>query len=62
MMWICRKKQSTNKSFLDFVSLNQIWILVTLFRMIEQQMEFLLMSNQSEKSDYNQDLVQFNKI
>ena len=38
-----------DKSFLHFVKSHQIWILITLFRLIWHQTEFRLVLNESEK-------------
>ena len=37
------------KSFLNLVDLNQIWIVIILFRLIEHQTELSLVPNQSKK-------------
>ena len=50
------------KSILDLVNSNQIYIVITIFRMILHQAEFSLVLNQSEKCNYNPNFVWFNKI
>ena len=47
---------------LNLVKLNQIWTLITLFRIIWDQRNFDLVPIQSEKCDYIPNLVWFNKI
>ena len=39
----------THKSLLNLVDPNQIWTVITLFRLMWSEMEFLLVPNQSEK-------------
>ena len=39
---------NTQKSFLNLVDLNQIWIVITLFGLIRHQIKFRLVPNQSE--------------
>jgi len=41
------------KSFMKLARLNQILVLITLLRLVEQQTEFSLVPNQSEKCIYN---------
>ena len=49
-------------SFLDLVKPNQIWIVVTIVRLIWYQTIFHLVPYQSEKCNYNPKLVWFNRI
>ena len=49
-------------SFVNLVSLNQIWILITLFWLICYRMEFCLLPIQLEKCYYITNLVYFNKF
>ena len=48
--------------YLNFVKLDQILIVITLFQLIWYQTEFRLDCNQSETSDYYQNVVRFDKI
>ena len=48
--------------FILLVKLNQIWIRITLFRLIWHQTKFRLMLNQSHKLNYNQNSVKFDKV
>ena len=50
------------KSTSNLVKLHQIWIAITLFRLIEHQMEFHLMLNLSKICNYNPNFVCFNMI
>ena len=47
----------TNRPFLNFIKLNQIRIVITIFRLIWLQTELCLGPNQSENCIYNQNLV-----
>ena len=48
----------TEKSLLNLAETNQIWIVITVFQLIcVHQTEFDLVPNQSEKCNYNHDLV-----
>ena len=52
----------TEKSFLNIDESNQIWVVITLFRLIRHQMKFRFVPNQSEKCNYNPfDLARFRK-
>ena len=44
------------------VDRNQIWIVIKLFRFIWHQMEFRLVLNQSEKFDFNPNLVSVDQV
>ena len=46
-----------NKSLLSLVELNKIWIAVTVFGLIWNEKEIHFMLYQSEKCNYNPDLV-----
>jgi len=46
-----------DESFLNLARLIQIWILITLLRLVLQQTEFSLVPNQSEKCNYNLNFV-----
>ena len=50
------------KSFLKLVNLNQIWIVITIFRLIWYQTEFRFVPNQSEYCNYYLNLFWINKI
>ena len=50
------------KYFMNHVNLNWISIVLSLFQLIWQQMEFRLVSYQSEKCNDKPNLVSFNKI
>ena len=41
------------ESLLNIVKLNQIWIVIKLFKLVRHQMEFCLVINQLKKCDYN---------
>ena len=43
---------------MNLIQLNLLWIVIILFRLIWHQREFRLVLNQSEKCNYNPDLVQ----
>ena len=46
------KKVHTDKSILNLVKSNQIRIVITFYRLIYHQTEFILVSNKSEKCNY----------
>ena len=48
----------TEKSFLNLVKSNQICIVITLFRLVWDQADLHLVSIQSEKCNYNPNLVE----
>jgi len=52
----------TEKSFWYLFKLNQIWIVITLFRFIWHQTKIRLVQNQSKKCNYNPNYVKFNEI
>ena len=55
-------KKDTDKSVLNLVILNQIFLFIKFFRLIWYETEFCLEPNQSEENYYNPNLVRFNKI
>ena len=63
-MWRLRQEQKhTEKSFLNLVELNYIWILISLFRLIHHQTDFRLELNQQLKSvNNNRNLVKSKQI
>ena len=52
----------TEKSFLKLVNPDQIWNVITLFRQVQQHIEFRLLLNLSESCKDNPNFVFFNKI
>ena len=52
----------TEKSFLNLLNQDQIWIVITLFQLNWHQTEFYLVPFHSEKGFYNQNLVLINQI
>ena len=57
---IYRERMHKQKSILNHVK--PIWIVITLFPFIWNQIEFHLVPNQSKKCDYNPNLVWINMI
>ena len=59
LSWSCLFLMSidTDKSILDHVKPNQIWILITLFRLIWHKTEFYLLPDQLKKCEQNQNLI-----
>ena len=51
-----------DKPFLNLAKLNQLWIVVTLFRLIWHQTKFRLVANQLGKWNLNPTMVWFSKI
>ena len=61
-VWPTRTQAPSNlpdKSFLNLVKSNQIWIVITLIRLIchRTEMEIHLVPHQSEKCEYNSNLI-----
>ena len=52
----------TAKSSLNLVNLNQIWIVITLFRLILHKTEFILVPNKMETGKYNLISVDLRRI
>ena len=58
-LWEKTRNFTHDKSFLNLVKLNKIWIVITFSRLIWDQTEFRLVTNQREKYNYNPNLIRF---